>query len=152
MPKKAVKKTSFGSDLIEGMKLVLAHQRGEIELSQVWPKPVDVKAIRKRVKMSQTEFFESVSYQQARAAGMGAGRAPARLRRTRVPDRYRERASGCAPGTRQRLRCQPCAPRAMPSELRVTREKCQSREPPLNLNSGRSRKISHSRRSEVPRR
>ena len=57
MPKKTVtKKTTFGADLIEGMKLVLAHQRGEIELEQVWPKPIDVKAIRKQVKMSQAEF------------------------------------------------------------------------------------------------
>ena len=53
MPKKAVeKKTTFGADLIEEMKQVLAHQRGKIELEQVWPKPIDVKAIRKRVKMS----------------------------------------------------------------------------------------------------
>ena len=57
MPKKAAaKKTTFGADLIEGMKQVLAHQRGKIELEQVWPKPIDVKAIRKRVKMSQAEF------------------------------------------------------------------------------------------------
>jgi putative transcriptional regulator len=57
MPKKAAaKKTRFGADLIEGMNLVLAHQRGKIELEQVWPKPIDVKAIRKRVKMSQAEF------------------------------------------------------------------------------------------------
>ena len=54
--KAAARKTSFGADLIEGMKLVAAHQRGEVELEQVWPKPVDVKAIRKRVKMSQAEF------------------------------------------------------------------------------------------------
>lgn len=46
------KTTTFGEDLIEGMKLVLAHQRGEIELEQVWPRPIDVKAIRKQVKMS----------------------------------------------------------------------------------------------------
>src|ERR1700682_1270240 len=52
----ASNKATFGADLIEGMKLVLAHQRGKIELEQVWPKPVDVKAIRKRVKMSQAEF------------------------------------------------------------------------------------------------
>ncbi|MBZ5621846.1 MAG: hypothetical protein LAQ69_24420 [Acidobacteriia bacterium] len=26
----------FGADLIEGMKLVLAHQRGKIELEQAW--------------------------------------------------------------------------------------------------------------------
>lgn len=58
MPRKtpAKKATKFGEDLIEGMELVLAHQRGKIELEQVWPKPVDVKAIRKRVKMSQAEF------------------------------------------------------------------------------------------------
>ena len=56
MPKKTVRNSTFGADLIEGMKLVLAHQRGQVDLEQVWPKPVDVKAIRKRVKMSQTEF------------------------------------------------------------------------------------------------
>ena len=57
MPKKTgEKKTAFGEDLIEGMKVVLAHQRGKVELEQVWPKPIDVKAIRKRVKMSQAEF------------------------------------------------------------------------------------------------
>jgi len=57
MRKKAArKKTSFGTDLIEGMKLVLAHERGTVDLEQVWPKPIDIKAIRKRVKMSQAEF------------------------------------------------------------------------------------------------
>jgi putative transcriptional regulator len=54
--KAAGKKSSFGADLIEGMKVVLAHERGTVELEQVWPKPIDVKAIRKRVKMSQAEF------------------------------------------------------------------------------------------------
>ncbi|MGC2662159.1 MAG: helix-turn-helix domain-containing protein [Bryobacteraceae bacterium] len=53
---KVKKKAPFGVDLIEGMKLVLAHLRGKVELEQVWPKPIDVKAIRKRVKMSQAEF------------------------------------------------------------------------------------------------
>ena len=48
--------TTFGEDLVEGMKLVPVHQRGKIELEQVWPRPVDVKAIRKQVKMSQAEF------------------------------------------------------------------------------------------------
>jgi putative transcriptional regulator len=38
------------------MKLVVAHRRGEIDLGQAWPKPIDGKAIRKRVKMSQAEF------------------------------------------------------------------------------------------------
>ena len=28
------KKTTFGADLIEGMKLVLAHQRGKVDLEQ----------------------------------------------------------------------------------------------------------------------
>jgi putative transcriptional regulator len=54
--KGADKKSGFAADLIEGMKLVAAHQRGEIELEQVWPKPIDVKAIRKGVKMSPAEF------------------------------------------------------------------------------------------------
>jgi putative transcriptional regulator len=57
--KRAANKSSFGADLIEGMKLVAAHQRGDIELEQVWPKPIDVKAIRKRVKMSQAEFSKA---------------------------------------------------------------------------------------------
>ena len=57
MPKKnGGKKTAFGADLIEGMKLVLAHQRGMVALEQVWPEPIDVEAIRKRVKTSRTEF------------------------------------------------------------------------------------------------
>jgi putative transcriptional regulator len=49
-------KSTFGSELIEGMELVLAHARGKVQLEQVWPKPIDVKAIRRQVKMSQTEF------------------------------------------------------------------------------------------------
>ncbi len=32
------KKPSFGQDLVEAMKLVVAHHRGEIELEQVVPK------------------------------------------------------------------------------------------------------------------
>jgi putative transcriptional regulator len=54
--KLAAKKTALGAGLIEGMKMVVAHDRGTVELEQVWPKPIDVKAIRKRVKMSQSEF------------------------------------------------------------------------------------------------
>ena len=54
--KTAPKGTTFGTDLIEGMRQVLAHQRGRVELEPVWPKRIDVKAIRKRVKMSQAEF------------------------------------------------------------------------------------------------
>jgi hypothetical protein len=48
----AAKKTTFGANLVEGMKLVLAHQRGKIELEQVWPKPVGAKATRKRAKLA----------------------------------------------------------------------------------------------------
>ena len=56
MPKQAQpKRTTFGTDLIEDMNLVLAHRRGEIELEQVWPKPIAVKAIRKRVRSGSTE-------------------------------------------------------------------------------------------------
>jgi putative transcriptional regulator len=54
--KTGAKKVTFGADLIEGMEVVLAHQQGRVELEQVWPKPIDVKAIRKQVKMSQAEF------------------------------------------------------------------------------------------------
>jgi putative transcriptional regulator len=57
MEKKSVpKKETFGTNLIEDLKLVKAHQRGQVELDQVWPTPVDVKAIRKKVRMSQAEF------------------------------------------------------------------------------------------------
>jgi hypothetical protein len=43
VPKKVpAKNTGLGEDLPEGMKLVLAHQRREIELDQVWPKPMTV--------------------------------------------------------------------------------------------------------------
>jgi hypothetical protein len=33
--KTTAKKMRFGADLVEGMKTVLAHERGEIELQQV---------------------------------------------------------------------------------------------------------------------
>lgn len=57
LPKKAAaKKAVFGTDAIERMRQVLARQRGKIKLEQVWLKPVDVKAIRQRVKMSRAEF------------------------------------------------------------------------------------------------
>jgi putative transcriptional regulator len=54
--KKTTKKSSFGSDMIEAMNVALDHRRGKIELEQVWPQPVDVKAVRRKVKMSQAEF------------------------------------------------------------------------------------------------
>ena len=75
MRKKAVaKKSSFGEELIEAMKLVRAHQRDEIRLEQVWPKPIDVKAIRKRAKMSQAEFSGHMASASARyKSGSRAG-------------------------------------------------------------------------------
>ena len=33
------KRIGIGADLIEDMRIVLAHCRGELELEQVWPKP-----------------------------------------------------------------------------------------------------------------
>jgi putative transcriptional regulator len=51
------KSTHLGRALVEGMTQVLAHVRGEIELkSYTLPGPIDVKAIRKKVGMSQSEF------------------------------------------------------------------------------------------------
>src|SRR5437870_9393393 len=77
MPKKtAAKKTTFGADLIEGMKLALAHQRGKIELEQVWPKPIDVKAVRKHVKMSQAEFARAYGISKRALQEWEQGRQP----------------------------------------------------------------------------
>ncbi len=89
------KKSSFGADLIEGMKLIAAHKRGEIELEQVWPRPIDVKAIRKQVKMSQAEF--SRTYGISKRAGMGAGRPATGFGRARLSDGYCEGAGHGAP-------------------------------------------------------
>src|ERR1017187_1802853 len=53
----AAKSTLLGSALIEGMTQILAHVRGEIQLkSYTLPGPIDIKAIRKKVGMSQSEF------------------------------------------------------------------------------------------------
>ena len=60
MPKKAAgKKTTFGADLIEGIIPVQAHQRCIFDLEPVWPTPIDVKAIRERVRLSQAEFAQT---------------------------------------------------------------------------------------------
>ncbi|HWE51027.1 MAG TPA: hypothetical protein VG273_14630 [Bryobacteraceae bacterium] len=40
MKKSGAKNSTFGADLVEAMKLVLAHQRGEAKLETVWPKPI----------------------------------------------------------------------------------------------------------------
>ena len=34
-------------------------KRGKIELEQAWPKPIELKAIRQLVKMSQAEFSQA---------------------------------------------------------------------------------------------
>lgn len=71
--KAAAKKSSFGVDLIEGMKLDLAHRSGAVDLEQVWPKPIDVKAIRKRVKMSQAEFSRAYGISKRALQGWEQG-------------------------------------------------------------------------------
>jgi hypothetical protein len=45
--KTAAEKNSFGAGLIADMKTVLALRRGEIEIEQVWPRPVGEKSSRK---------------------------------------------------------------------------------------------------------
>jgi hypothetical protein len=78
--KVATEKRTLGKDLLEDMRLVLAHQRGEVELEQVWPKPVNVKVIRKRLKMS---------HQQTGVAGVGARGPATRFGCPSVPNRDR---------------------------------------------------------------
>jgi putative transcriptional regulator len=111
MPKKAAaKKTTFGADLIKGMKLVLAHQRAKVELEQVWPKPIDVKAIRKHVKMSQAEFSQAYGIsKRALQEWEEGGRQPDSAARayltviSKEPDVVRRAmASGRAPGNSER--------------------------------------------------
>ena len=80
----------MGADLIEGMRLALAHRRGEIELDQVWAKPVDVKAIRKRVRMSQAEFAQTYRIGKRALQEWEQGGRP------RVPDRHREGSGSSA--------------------------------------------------------
>lgn len=124
MPKKtAAKKAAFGTESIEGMKLVLAHERGRIELEQVWPRPIDIKAIRKRVKMSQTDFsriycigkrapqeWEQGGRQTdsaARAYLMVIAKEPAVVRRV-LASGYRSPAKAVTAGTRRTARLFRC--------------------------------------------
>jgi putative transcriptional regulator len=56
-PKKFKGTTRLGRVLIAGAEEMLAHIRGEIKLeSYTVPGPVDVKAIRRRARMSQAKF------------------------------------------------------------------------------------------------
>ena len=49
--------TRLGTALVEGMTQVLAHVRGEINLkSYILPGPINVRAIRNKVGMSQSQF------------------------------------------------------------------------------------------------
>src|ERR1700704_3304539 len=106
MPKKTgAQKTTFGADLIEGTKLVLDHQRGKVELEQVWPKPIDVKAIRRRVKMSQAEFSRAYGISKRTLQEWEAGRSPAGIGRARIPDRHSESTRCHTPGARPRMNC-----------------------------------------------
>jgi DNA-binding XRE family transcriptional regulator len=79
-----------------------------IELEQVWPKPVDVKAIRRRVKMSQAEFSRAygISKPTLQEWEQG-GRQPDSA--ARVPDSHSEKTRCGAPGTRQRMTHTPSA-------------------------------------------
>ncbi len=57
--RKAPKTTTFGRHLVTGLKEVLSHRRGEIELEGYEvhvPSVVDVAAIRKRMGLSQRRF------------------------------------------------------------------------------------------------
>ena len=56
-PAAGPKSTRLGSALVEGMTQVLDLVRGHLELkSYVLPGPVDVRAIRRKVGMSQSQF------------------------------------------------------------------------------------------------
>lgn len=76
--------TRLGRSLISTADLMLAHIRGEVELeSYTLPGPIDVKAVRKRVGMSQAAFAEAFAlnrrtlqdWEQGKAAPDGAVRA-----------------------------------------------------------------------------
>ena len=81
---KKPKTTRLGRSLVKGMKQVLAHVRGEIQLEGYsLPGPVDVKAIRTKAGMSQAEFASAVAlsrrtlqeWEQGKASPDGAVRA-----------------------------------------------------------------------------
>jgi putative transcriptional regulator len=78
------KSTKLGRILIKGMKQILAHTRGEIELeSYTLPDPIDVKAIRRRSGLSQAKFAAAYAlnprtlqdWEQHKAVPDGAVRA-----------------------------------------------------------------------------
>ncbi len=59
LSKRTSKKSTLGEELIEGLKQVLAHSRGEITLRTrkiYFIDDVDVKTVREKSGLSQTEF------------------------------------------------------------------------------------------------
>ena len=106
MPRSA-KAKSFGADLVEGMKLVLAHQRGTVLLEQVGPKPIDVKAIRKRVKMSQAEFSSAYGISKRALQEWEQGGPAARFGCASLFDRDSEGACHGTPRTREAMSGKP---------------------------------------------
>jgi putative transcriptional regulator len=61
-PQKRPKRTKFGQELLESMRLIIAHQRGEIQLPTrriVLPDEVDVRQVRQQTGMSQGEFAQA---------------------------------------------------------------------------------------------
>ena len=82
--KKAKAGSRLGRALLEGADMMLAHIRGGIELeSYTLPGPMDVRAIRRRVGMSQAKFAAAFAlnprtlqeWEQGKAAPDGAVRA-----------------------------------------------------------------------------
>jgi putative transcriptional regulator len=61
--KPAKKNNYLFNGIMEGLKEVLAHKRGKIKLSSYFvPNPVDVKAIRAKLRLSQLEFSERYGF------------------------------------------------------------------------------------------
>ncbi len=57
MPAKKSKTPTLGERLISALEDVVAHESGEsLSLEQVRPRPIDVRAIRASVRMSQARF------------------------------------------------------------------------------------------------
>jgi len=82
-PRKA-RSTPLGRTLVAGMTQVLAHVRGETRLESYYlPGPVDVKAIRRKAGMSQSQFASAFAlskrtlqeWEQGKAAPDGTVRA-----------------------------------------------------------------------------
>ena len=83
---KAAKGTRLGRTLVAGMTQVLAHVRGETQLESYYlPGPVDVKAIRRKAGMSQSQFAAAFALSKRTLQGMGARQGVARWNGSGVP-------------------------------------------------------------------